>query len=1112
MLSFIISMLILEVLNLVITDYEFRKWRLKEEPERSENTGVMAYIPRDAFGDIFTFIVVFWRKGKLTFFMRCLALCQGGVGVVMLVYGAYNIRNYPSSVANFSISRLRFYNVYFDDLLESLASLLVLCGCISILISVQGVSVTCVTSRTAHYVSAFINTGGIIVSTTVVTFWGVFNTKVRDDMELELESLFYTALRYSPSFTYAVHLVQNLGCCGIRAEGDYIYLLPDKPSHDRLYSSCSQYRPCAPVLQEHFRTFSIAGLFFVSIMLLLHILSLLCVNKSVGDLAERSSGSEEKITRRGVFGSLKQRIIVLWEQDRINGVSVILKFVTVLCGVALIVSGLLLRFDDVFEDINLYPIFYPLGFNNRRFTFYLTAVAYGMLGLGITEMVVSLYGLITYCWDSKFLVYILIVLRGAFTVSMVVILGLCIESTSSIYWTMYDQLITEFQKYSDYTQSSGLPWKFLYFKMECCGIGNYGDFAGLSLQYGRRIPIHCCTNVTEWDPGLESGLEDCTDNLQPGLFHETGCNDVLLDRFGGYMIILICLLFFLILFQIFDIVTSGRRIYIIKPGSLIDKEIGILVKSVTGKCHDNKITDSSEASVTAEPSEVDAGPSLPLIEDSKRNTILPSLKGQQPAPSTATPPSETTVGPRGRARSGKEKRQRPAKLHSVDVHQPESGDKEPIQNGVGLKGAETPNVGRSEDATETTSGRRSALMSSRSGHKTQVSKRADRTRKPPKPSIGDVTDDNNTVTRETQQVPVRGDGAAKDNERYTDDSQFELKESRISTEHPSVIPQGNVSTPDATSEQPDRSQTNDGIQHAGMSRDKKVREIETRKEESKQTKNPNVKTSPDDSNREQANENGRLDPGESDTKKYLNSVPSGLADTPESRQNDESRSDGEGGISQKPNVWSDESGGSPEVHKDNTNMAVTFESSEQHIASREAGGHAETVQSGASDKKEIDSETSHKRDEKVKDSWISNGQDEKVKDSGNSNGHDENVKDSGNSNRHDENVKDSGNSNGQDEKGMDSGISNGHDEKLKYPGVLNGQVEKEVNSETSDRHAEELSERATNVHKTGEKIEEDKTLNDKDTNVTDYDYEDDFSDEDNDDTNNIDFFSRIAGN
>ncbi|XP_021375101.1 uncharacterized protein LOC110464290 [Mizuhopecten yessoensis] len=623
MLAFVISMLILEVLNLVVTDYEYRKWRLNEEPERPENTGVLPYISRDAFGDICVSIVLYWRKGALSFVMRSLALCQGCVGVSLVIYGGYSIKEYPSFVSEFSISRLRFNNIYFDDLIRILSSLLVLCGGVSLFTSLQGVSVTCVTSRAAYYVSALVNILGVVMTVTVIIFWAVFYAKVRYGMEQEVEDLFSISLRYDPYLQYALDLVQTLKCCGITGQQDFMNLVPSG-TWNRISPHCSNFRPCAPVLQDHFRTFSGVGLSLVSFLLLLQMVSFICANKKMGELSTGTSVSESERTRptaehepiipaaeheptspaaehepisvisepmqttpavrKGVIGILKRRVTQLWADDKANGVGIVLKFVTLLCGLSLVVTGLLLKFDDIFDDIDLHTLFYKLGFNNRRFTYYLVAVAYCMLGLGISEMAIVFYGLLIYCWNSKFLEYILIVLRGSFCAVLIVIIGLSIESKSNIDWTMYDQLITEFKTYQNYYYGNpGITWNLLFFKMECCGVGNYGDFNTITMTNSRQIPIYCCKNVTEWRPDLDSGMESCTDSLVADTFHETGCNDALLDRFGGYMITFFNLLSFLVIFQVFEIVLSARRIRMLKPGDAIDKEIGILMKLVKVK-------------------------------------------------------------------------------------------------------------------------------------------------------------------------------------------------------------------------------------------------------------------------------------------------------------------------------------------------------------------------------------------------------------------------------------------------------------------------------------------------------------------------------------------------
>ncbi|XP_069118734.1 uncharacterized protein [Argopecten irradians] len=681
----------------------------------------------------------------------------------MLVYGAYNIREYPSFVARFSVKRLRFNNVYFDDLVTALASLLIICGGSSILISLQGLSSTCVTSRAAYYVSAFINSAGVFMTATVVIFWGVFSKQVRDDMAEELDNLFYTAQRSSHYFTYAVNLVQKLGCCGVRTEQDYIDLVPITRFGDNLYNYCTNYRACAPVLQDHFRTFSAVGISLTSLMLLFQIFTVLYANKKVRELPTHRSSCEtdlktprdtavppssceadQKTPRVGVFGRLKQRVIYLWKEDHINGVSLITKILTLMCALSLIVTGLQLKFDYIFADIDLFSIFYLLGFNNRRFTYYLTAFAYGMLGLGIAEMTISLYGLIIYSWNSKFLEYTLIALRVTFTITLIVILGLSIESQSNIAWTMYDQLVTEFQKYSNYHEDSEIPWKWLYFKMECCGIGNYGDFNRLSLPYGNQIPIHCCTNVTTWDPGLVYGQENCTNHLLPGSFHETGCNDVLLDRFGSYTITLFTLISFLILFQIFDIVMSGRRIYILTPGSKIDKEIGILVQSVTRKLRKSNVTDSNEE-LLIEESTVEAGLVLPATEDMKRNTLLPSLEGEKDmALITNKPPTDKADDTSRRGKRRKDKKQRNKHQTNItEVTEPVAKTAELQDTDSSAKPLET------DPAARTISGRRAvpSLSSTRSARK----RRENATLPSPNPArheidhVGTKTDTGETI-------------------------------------------------------------------------------------------------------------------------------------------------------------------------------------------------------------------------------------------------------------------------------------------------------------------------------------------------------------------------------
>ncbi|XP_060079871.1 uncharacterized protein LOC132559273 [Ylistrum balloti] len=767
MLMFVISMLILEVLNLVITDYKYREWRRKEEAERSENTGVIPYIPRDAFGDVYVNIVLYWRKGRLSFFMRCVAVCQGCLAVILVIYGGYNIHKYPSFVTH--TQRLRFCNVQLDDLIKLLASLLVLCGSTSLLVSLQGISMTCVTSRAAYYVSAFLNNTGVVISVTAIIFFGVFITEVRENMDEEVEELFYASLNYEPYFSHARDLILQLSCCGIRRQQD-LHLISSS-SWYRLYPLCTDFRPCVPVLEEHFQTFSGASLSLVTLTLILQIFSLLYVNKRVRDLTDESTDSDTSqvtpVIQTGIVGILKRRVKSLWEKDKYNGVGIALKIITMFCGLCLVVTGLLLRFDDIFDDIELHDIFYNLSFNNRRFTYYIEALWFGMLGLGITEMIITLFGCVIYCWDAKFLESISIVLRGALAVAVIVIIGLCIETKSNIDWTMYDQLLQLFfNRYVNSGEDSGTSWEKLFFKMQCCGVGNYGDFEHPNLQF-RQISIYCCKNVTRWYPGLEAGSENCTNDLYTGTFYETGCNDTLLDRFGGYMITFLCLLSFLLAFQVFNIVFSVRRIRVLEPGHIIDKQISILVESVKRKCRrDTKITDSSEGLVTAGPSESQSDPILRTPEDMKRNTLLPSLDDKA---NTTTPPASKTIDDttgRGNRRKDKGKRKQNKSVHTVEVHRSDSTEQDK-HSFVPLQGRESSNIGLKQNENRTTGKRHSFRPPTRSSTRSgRASETQDQNFHSTKTRLEDnvrlFTEAGNTKshTNETKKTSQRVDGDA----------------------------------------------------------------------------------------------------------------------------------------------------------------------------------------------------------------------------------------------------------------------------------------------------------------------------------------------------------------
>ncbi|OWF40048.1 hypothetical protein KP79_PYT22107 [Mizuhopecten yessoensis] len=1099
MLAFVISMLILEVLNLVVTDYEYRKWRLNEEPERPENTGVLPYISRDAFGDICVSIVLYWRKGALSFVMRSLALCQGCVGVSLVIYGGYSIKEYPSFVSEFSISRLRFNNIYFDDLIRILSSLLVLCGGVSLFTSLQGVSVTCVTSRAAYYVSALVNILGVVMTVTVIIFWAVFYAKVRYGMEQEVEDLFSISLRYDPYLQYALDLVQTLKCCGITGQQDFMNLVPSG-TWNRISPHCSNFRPCAPVLQDHFRTFSGVGLSLVSFLLLLQMVSFICANKKMGELSTGTSVSESERTRptaehepiipaaeheptspaaehepisvisepmqttpavrKGVIGILKRRVTQLWADDKANGVGIVLKFVSLLFGLSLVVTGLLLKFDDIFDDIDLHTLFYKLGFNNRRFTYYLVAVAYCMLGLGISEMAIVFYGLLIYCWNSKFLEYILIVLRGSFCAVLIVIIGLSIESKSNIDWTMYDQLITEFKTYQSYSyENTGLTWKLLYFKMECCGVGNYGDFNSITMTNSRQIPIYCCKNVTEWRPDLDSGMESCTDSLVSGTFHETGCNDALLDRFGGYMITFFNLLSFLVIFQVFDIALSARRIRMLKPGSPIDKEFGILLKSVTGEVCNNKITDSSEELVTREPQ---SNQQPQTGEDMKRNTILPSLdvdaaRGQQPPPNTTTLPSETTTKAESRGRRSKRRRdkKRLAKsTHSVEVHRLESAEQDETFEPVTSQGNDSMKVEQNEDDKVATVRRFARNPSARppagSGRKGRRSEK--------QVTIETEIDNNPAILvrneSETKPQTMNVNASRKDGEKYKNDRPYSNGDPMPTTaQRPNNDLQGSLSTMHAA---PNISKnTNveivrsaETVHNDNASSGEKARDMETRK-------------------REQEDET------------LLNTAEYNLDHSSTMLDKESDKSD----VHQQENSILGDSG----VEEKFPNGVTSYT--------------AET--SGRIERETVVSDSKKGWTEELRESGVS-GKDKDTT---------ENIMKFEKLDKETENKVDFGISDGHIEEAVNSGAVDGSPEKVVITEISDGQTDKEYISGTSDKLTQ--SEAPGTAGKISDAKEEDETLNNSEKKDNDfpYVYDDDFSDEDEDDNNTgaIDLFTKIAG-